>query len=91
MPRGRGKFSNHRYGTVHQYIRRRFAPKVRAGLIHCWRCGKLIPPGSKFDLGHLPNGDRYPEHVACNRATMTHLKQQLAEQQAEQQRGSRQW
>ena len=86
MSSNHDRHGQHMYGSVHKAERRRWVPKVRAGLVHCWRCGRLIPPGAKWDLGHLPNGrGRHPEHIPCNRATMTHLKQQLA------QRGSRQW
>jgi glyoxylase-like metal-dependent hydrolase (beta-lactamase superfamily II) len=28
-----------------------WAPKVRAGKVDCWRCGKPIAPGAKSDLG----------------------------------------
>ena len=60
---------------------RRWVPKVRAGIVHCWCCGRLIPPGSGWDLGYMDNGGRYPEHRSCNRATVTHLKQKLADQE----------
>jgi len=70
------------YGSMHKRIRRRWAPKVRAGIVHCWRCGRLIPPGSGWDLGHMDNGDRHPEHRSCKRATVTILKQKLAEAEA---------
>ena len=72
----------HIYGTVHKKLRRRWAPKVRQGIVHCWRCGRLIPPGSRWDLGHMENGGRHPEHRSCNRATVTILKQKLAEAEA---------
>jgi hypothetical protein len=56
---------------------------VRQGIVHCWRCGRLIEPWQKWDLGHLDNGrGRYPEHRSCNRATVTILKQKLAEAEA---------
>jgi hypothetical protein len=60
------------YGNEHQKLRARTQKLVDAGKAHCWRCTKLIPPGSKWDLGH-DDDDRTkymgPEHVACNRAT----------------------
>ena len=84
----RGKYSQGtRYGSTHKIIRKRWAPRVAAGLVHCWRCGGLIAPGAKWDLGHIDNGgpyhgDRHPEHRACNRKTMTHLKERLAAAEA---------
>lgn len=68
------------YGTEHQRLRKRWAPKVATGTVRCWRClanGKseveaLIHPEDEWDLGH-DDGDRSvtrgPEHLSCNRAT----------------------
>lgn len=46
--------------------------RVRAGNVHCVRCGGLIDPREKPDLGHV-DGDPFtiagPEHRRCNRAT----------------------
>jgi len=42
--------------------------------VDCWRCGRIIPPGARFDVGHLdpdapPTLDNLmPEHVRCNRS-----------------------
>ena len=72
----------HIYGTVHQKQRKRWAPKVRAGVVSCWRCGRSIRPGAGWDLGHMDSGGRHPEHRSCNRATVTILKQKLAEAEA---------
>lgn len=59
------------YGAEHQAERRKWVPLVEAGKVKCWRCGELIPPGSKWDLGHSDTDrSRYmgPEHAArCNR------------------------
>jgi hypothetical protein len=86
--RGRGKFSNHPYGTVHKAARKRFAAQMRAGRVfYCWRPNCLTPdlpidPGS-WDLGHVDPeyraefGHRWPEHPRCNRRTMSHLKERL--------------
>ena len=64
----------HPYGYGHKQTRRRWAPKVRSGKVNCWRCRKRIPPGSKWDLGHMPEGGRHPEHIRCNRATLSHAR-----------------
>jgi hypothetical protein len=63
------------YGAGHQAIRRRLAPLVAAGMCTCPRCGKLIEPGSAWDLGHDPsdtNSHWGAEHRACNRGTAAH-------------------
>lgn len=60
------------YGTQHRRLRRQWAPKVAAGEVTCWRCGKLIMPGEKWDLGHTDFDRsiyRGPEHRNGNRAT----------------------
>jgi hypothetical protein len=60
------------YGVVHQALRRRWAPKVVAGVVDCDRCGRRIEPGEPWDLGHDDhNRSRWtgPEHRRCNRAT----------------------
>ena len=79
MNRSHDRHGQHLYGSVHKKLRKRWAPRVRAGLVHCWRCGRLIPPGAKWDLGHMDQGGRHPEHSSCNRATVTQLKQKLAD------------
>jgi hypothetical protein len=83
----RDAYGLHPYGWAHQKGRKRWAPKVRAGKVDCWRCGDPIIPGAKWDLGHVDEDGRargfptrHPEHRACNRATVTILKRQLAEQ-----------
>jgi hypothetical protein len=51
-----------------------------------WRCGADISagtPASRWDLGHVDPeyqrfyGARHPEHSGCNRATVTHLKNEM--------------
>jgi hypothetical protein len=66
------------YGWRHQQQRAKVKRLVDAGQAVCWRCGGWIPPGSKWDLGHLDgHRDVYagPEHRSCNRATSTHREQ----------------
>jgi hypothetical protein len=66
------------YGGRHQALRRRWAPKVTAGIVSCARCGRPIRPGERWDLGHHDDDrTRYqgPEHTSCNRATAGRRKQ----------------
>jgi hypothetical protein len=82
---------DHRYRYAHKRLRKRWAPKVRAGKVICARCGEPIGPGELWDLDHDdedPLQRRYlgPSHRRCNRAVVTHLKEALAPQ-----RHSREW
>ena len=84
---------NRRYDRGHQKVRKRWAPKVRAGKVVCARCGQPILPGELWDLDHDdedPLQRRYlgPSHRSCNRAVVTHLKAALV---PEVQRHSREW
>jgi hypothetical protein len=60
------------YGANHKRLRRLWEPRVASGDVACARCGRLIVPGSPWDLGHA-DFDRAaytgPEHRRCNRAT----------------------
>jgi hypothetical protein len=98
MSRNHDRYGQHVYGTVHKRERRRWAPKVRAGGVCCWRCGDPILPGAVWDLGHVDDAGRdrgfptrAPEHRACNRATVTHLKQRLAAAESPPPTASREW
>jgi hypothetical protein len=89
MSRKHDRFGQHIYGTVHKKERKRWGPKVRAGVVLCWRCGKPIGATERWDLGHVDEDGqarafplRHPEHRSCNRATVTILKKQLAKQGA---------
>jgi hypothetical protein len=57
-----------------------------------------IDPSARWDLGHVDEDGRgrgyplrHPEHVSCNRATVTHLKQKLAERADQAPVRSRRW
>jgi hypothetical protein len=64
-----------RYGGEHKRLRRCWAKDVARGVVLCARCGRLIVPGTAWDLGHDDaDPSRYsgPEHRRCNRATSAH-------------------
>src|SRR5215207_8263447 len=69
------------YDAHHKALRKRWRPRVAAGTVNCRRCGERIESGEPWDLGH-DDDDRSlppaPEHARCNRATLTHAKQQAA-------------
>jgi hypothetical protein len=46
---------NRRYDRGHQKVRKRWAPKVRAGKVNCARCHQPILPGELWDLDHDPD------------------------------------
>lgn len=53
----------------HRALRKAWQVEVDAGHASCWRCGKPIPPGTKWQLGHDDNDRtvyRGPEHPRCN-------------------------
>lgn len=57
------------YGRSHEAERRRWAPKVDAGLVDCARCGEPLEPGRPWDLDHDDDRGTYrgPAHRTCNR------------------------
>jgi hypothetical protein len=89
VSRSHDRHGQHVYGSAHKALRKRFAARMKRGeVFYCWRPSCLTPgvpidPRS-WDLGHIDPelrnrfGTRHPEHPACNRATMTHLKERLA-------------
>ena len=91
------RYGQHIYGTVHKKERMRWVRRVRAGGVVCWRCGDPIHPwrGGIWAMSVrtarlAATRLRHPEHRSCNRATVTILKQKLAEAEAAP-RGSREW
>lgn len=58
------------YGVVHRRLRVVWAARVAAGGVCCARCGGVIVPGSRWDLGHTDDRSGWvgPEHASCNRA-----------------------
>lgn len=66
----RGTATRRGYGPAHRRLRAQWAPRVAAGDVPCHRCGTLIEPGTRWDLGHDDDDrTRYtgPEHENCNR------------------------
>jgi hypothetical protein len=57
-----------KYDYMHKKRRAQERRKIDAGRGVCWRCGKPIPPGSEWHLGHDDAGERIvgPEHAYCN-------------------------
>lgn len=67
----RGSRQQRGYDATHDRLRAEWAPKVATGTVKCWRCGRLIPAGSAWDLGHDDHDRRIyrgPEHITCNRS-----------------------
>ncbi|AVO21702.1 HNH endonuclease [Mycobacterium phage MooMoo] len=77
MP-SKGTTTQRGYGSKHKRERAKWVPKVKAGIVNCWRCGTPIHPNQPWDLGH-DDHDRSitigPEHrgkecpAGGNRAT----------------------
>jgi hypothetical protein len=69
---------NHRikYGAAHRKLREQWVPLVAMGTVHCSYpgCGRLIEPGTHWDLGHRYDDagrplQSMPMHRKCNRNT----------------------
>lgn len=73
MASRRGSTAGRGYGARHQRLRAKWATKVAAGGVRCWRCGEPIDPSEPWDLGHDDKDrsiTRGPEHAnRCNRAS----------------------
>lgn len=74
-----GRTTAQGYGTAHQRLRAQWTPYVQAGVVHCWRCGEPIEPGTRWHLGHDDHDRtqyRGPEHERCNVSTRTRERDQ---------------
>jgi len=77
----RGNTTKRGYGSTHQKRRKAWAPKVDAGQVACGHCGRIIVPGTPWDLSH-PGDDKnlspIPWHAKCNRSyAMTVTRKRL--------------
>jgi hypothetical protein len=73
-----------RYDWQHDLRRRALVPVVATGEVACARCGELIAPGDRWDLGHDDADPRYytgPEHSRCNRQTGLHYAERKVSRQ----------
>lgn len=67
--KARGTKTQRGYGKDFQAERKVWVRMVAEGVVNCWRCLKLIPPGGDFHLGHDDNDRsiiRGPECPHCN-------------------------
>ena len=68
--------------------------QVEAGAARCWRCGKPIPPGTPWHLGHSDT-DRSvlmgAEHEACNLKAAASKGARVANAKRKQRRTPRTW
>jgi hypothetical protein len=67
-----------KYGRPHRRVKESLRPAVESGRVRCARCGELIRPGERWDLDHDDlDPSRYlgASHSSCNRATLTHARQ----------------
>ena len=58
------------YTAAHDRRRKSWEPRVKAGGVVCGRCGRLIEPGTPWDLSHDQDDKRntpVPWHRRCNR------------------------
>jgi len=90
MSRNHDRHGQHVYGAVHQKERKRWIRRVRAGGGGVLALRRSDPSPGAWDLGHVDEDGRrrgyplrHPEHVSCNRATVAHLKQKLADQEVQ--------
>lgn len=67
------------YGAAHRRERKRWKTLVDQGHAHCCLCGTWLPPGSEFDLDHLPGTDTYRGAAcpSCNRSDGARRREQM--------------
>lgn len=72
--------TNRGYGHRHQQERKRWAPRVERGEVHCARCHRLINPGSEWHLDHNADRTGYlgPSHARCNTRAAGRLGAKIA-------------
>ena len=54
------------YGPAHRQLRARWSLEVDRGSVLCGRCGRLIEPGTFWDLSH-PGDDKTQQPVPWHR------------------------
>lgn len=70
-----GKHRDPQYRANSKIVRSQVQRAHRLGEeVMCWRCGRDIAPGGRFDVGHLDRTapptleNLMPEHIRCNRS-----------------------
>jgi hypothetical protein len=60
--------TSRKYGAEHRALRNHWQARVQAGEVACARCGRWIPPNTRWHLGHDHRNGGYhgPEHARCN-------------------------
>lgn len=68
VDRARGSRQARGYDAGHDRLRRKWKPKVEAGLVDCARCHRRIRPGQEWALDHTDDRTGYlgPSHATCN-------------------------
>lgn len=79
-PRDRPSSAERGYGPEHRKRRKRWAKRVEAGGVRCWRCDHPINPDDQWDLGHDDRDRtiwRGPECIPCNRGTAANRRRRI--------------
>jgi hypothetical protein len=59
------------YGADHKREREAQARIVASGVAHCWRCGRHVPPGAPWHLGHDDWDRSITRGVECVRCNLS--------------------